>query len=217
MTDAQSYNQIPEEDQWVFNKMEICRRFGHKPFGPCGVSPPIGTYCIRPIMDLAGMASGGFWKCILNKNKILIPKNMNKPGYFWSPWENGARRIFEYVENRLVAAQIAISFDEKTNIEHYRELPPNKAPALPEQLQGISRYMRVEYLGNIIIDIGVRHQYEESLQSVIQDYRKFDPNYTPPEDVVFGFQPFMKRIQDSRTGGYRWESITTTIQRKIYR
>ena len=138
LNDAQCYHQIPEEDRWIFNKMEICRRFNHTPFGPCGATPPLGTYCIRPIINIHGMALGGFWKCELKTSDIIPPK-INKPGYFWSPWENGARKIFEYVENRIVSAQIVISFDEKTNIEHYRELPPNKAPALPEQLQGISR------------------------------------------------------------------------------
>lgn len=215
LPDRELYFLLPEEDRWIFNKMEICRRFGYGPYGPCGIDPPPGLYCVRPIINMAGMAEGGYWKCLVTEvNKL--PKEANLPGYFWTPWETGTRVVVEYVGNNISSSSIVIKFDEKTGMEHYRELPMKQSPALPEPLRGISRYMRVEYLGDIVIDLGPRHILEEARNSIVQDYRNYDPSYEPQSSVTFGFQPFMKRVPVKGTKAYKWEEVTTSVSRKLY-
>lgn len=211
LRDNTLYDQLPKKDRWIFNKLEICERFGYKPYGPCGTSMPKGTYCIRPIINVNGMGAGGFWKHEVKQEVGTIIK----PGYLWTKWETGKRSWVEYINGNVSSALIQVSWDEKTQLERYMELPADKAHPLPEQLQDISRYMLVEYLGNTIIDIGPRHMGEDAKEIVIKDYRKFDPTYEAPQDGKLGyFAPHMKRV--THDGSYSWEELDVFIPREIY-
>lgn len=212
--DYDTYDLLPESDRWIFNKLEICKRFGYKNYGPCGVPMPIGTYCIRPLMNLNGMAAGGFAKKIITEEGTIICK----PGYVWTEWETGMRSWVEYINERISSAIIQVSWNEKIQQERYMELPADKAHPLPEQLQDISRYMLVEYLGDTVIDIGTRHLREDVKEIVVKDYQKFDPTYeTPTEGTKSGhFAPYMKRIQ-YKDKSYGWEELDIFVQRKIYK
>ena len=210
--DYSAYDQLPESDRWIFNKLEICKRFGYKNYGPCGIPMPIGTYCIRPIMNLNGMSAGGFIKKVITKAGTMVCK----PGYVWTKWETGKRSWVEYVNGKVSSALIQVSWDEKTLRERYMELPANKAHPLPKQLQNISRYMLVEYLGDTVIDIGPRHMSEDAKESIINDYRNFDPMYeAPTEGKVGHFAPHMKRIQ-YKDESYGWEELDIFVPREIY-
>ena len=211
--DYEYYAELHEEDRWIFNKLEICKRFGYKNYGPCGIPMPIGTYCIRPIINLNGMSAGGFTKKIITKEGTMICK----PGYVWTKWETKMRSWVEYVDNKVSSALIQVNWDEKTQQERYMELPADKAHPLPKQLQNISRYMLVEYLGNIVIDIGPRHMNEDAKEIVIEDYKKFDPTYDPITDGQLGhFAPYMKRIQYNDRS-YGWKELEVFVPRKIYK
>ena len=93
--DYDTYNQLPENDRWIFNKLEICQRFGYKNYVPCGIPMPVGTYCIRPIINLNGMSAGGFTQKIVRKDGTMI----SKPGYVWTEWETGTRSWVEYLND----------------------------------------------------------------------------------------------------------------------
>ena len=211
--DVTLYDQLPKKDRWIFNKLEICDRFGYEQYGPCGISMPKGTYCIRPIINVNGMATGGFWKHEITKEN----DTMIKPGYVWTKWETGTRTWVEYIDDEISSANIQIGWDENTQLERFAEQPANKAKLLPDILKGISRYMLVEYLGDIVIDISPRHLGEEPKESIIQDYRKFKPDYSPDPTYKIGYFPtHMKRIQHDN-GSYSWEELDIFVQRKIYK
>jgi len=209
--DYDAYNVLPPEHRWIFNKLEICERFGYVG-GPCGVRMPKGTYCIRPIINLNGMGQGGFTKKVITEEGTMICK----PGYVWTEWETGMRSWVEYLNDRVSSALIQVSWNEKIQQERYMELPADKAHPLPEQLQNISRYMLVEYLGNTVIDIGPRHLSEDAKEIVVKDYRKFDPTYEAPTEGKAGhFAPHMKRIQ-YKDKSYGWEELDVFVPREIY-
>lgn len=209
--DYNAYHLMQEEDRWIFNKMEICKRFGYEPYGPCGARMPAGTYCVRPIINLGGMAKGGFSKETVHEGKIIW-----KPGYCWTLWETGMRSWVEYINNRVSSALIQVSWNEQTQRERYMELPADKANPLPEQLQNISRYMLVEYLDDTVIDIGPRHMSEDAREIVVKDYQKFDPTYEAPVEGEAGhFAPHMKRIQ-YEDKSYGWEELDVFVPRRIY-
>ena len=212
--DPSSYHQVPEEHQWIYNKMEICKRFGYKPYGPCGTRMPVGEYCIRPIINVNGMAKGGFYKHIVRKDGETVLK----PGYVWTPWESGTRSWVEYLNDEISSSNIQVEWDENTQLERFMEQPRAKAKPLPDILKGISRYMLVEYLGDVVIDIGLRHLGEEPKESVIQDYRKFDPDYdyiTKSGYRTDYFPTQMKRVKHE-DGSYGWEECDVFAPRKIY-
>lgn len=211
ISEIDCYFQLPPEHRWIFNKLEICERFGYKPYGPCSVSMPIGTYCIRPIINLNGMSTGGFWKKTITKDGIKIPK----PGYVWTVWSDEPRSWCEYVNDKISSAEMQVSWNEATQMETYIEYPVKKCPPIPDELKGISRYMIVERLGDMIIDIGPRHIQSEGRQSIIEDYRNFDPDYNPTH-VPIGFIQYTKRLLNRRTGSYSWDDLPDMIQpRKI--
>lgn len=212
--DHVSYHEVPEEHQWVYNKLEICKRFGYKPYGPCGTRMPIGEYCIRPIINVNGMAKGGFSKHIVRKKD---GDGIMKPGYVWTKWETGTRTWVEYINDEVSSANVQVSWDEKMQVEIFMEQPPNKAKPLPEILKGISRYMLVEYLGDVVIDIGLRHLVEEPKESTVADYKKFKPDYVLDSTYRTDYFPtHMQRITND-DGSYSWEELDFFAQRKIYK
>lgn len=209
--DQVTYNQVPKKDRWIFNKLEICERFGYEPYGPCGALMPAGTYCIRPIINLRGMGQGGFSKKTVREGAAI-----NKPGYVWTQWETGMRSWVEYVNDEISSALKQVGWDEHMQLERYVEQPRDKAHQLPDILKGISRYMLVEYLGDTVIDIGPRHLIEDAKESIIKDYQKFDPSYTVEYIGKRGhYAPHMKRIQHDN-GSYSWEELDTFVPRRIY-
>ena len=208
--DYELYFQVDEEDRWIFNKLEICRRFGYGPAGPCGTKMPTGTYCVRPIINVLGMGQGGFWKHRVFKDNDRV----NRPGYCWTPWSDEPRAWVEYVDGKVSSALRQISWDEGSQRERYIEWPADKAHPLPKQLKNISRYMLVEYLGDMIIDIGPRHMSEDAKLSVVADYKKFDPTYDVEANDTYA--PHMKRITLDN-GGYGWEELEIFVPRVIYK
>jgi len=210
--DRTLYHKLPAKDRWIFNKLEICERFGYGPYGPCGTPMPAGTYCVRPIINLLGMAHGGFFKKIVKDGGYV-----NMSGYMWTQWETGNRTWVEYVDDKVSSANVQVAWDENMQVERFMELPADKANPMPDILKGISRYMLVEYLGNVVIDIGPRHLSEEPKESIIRDYRKYDPMYELEfhKDKIGYYPVYMKRIQYENKG-YGWEELDVFAPRKIY-
>ena len=207
-----TYHKLPAKDRWIFNKLEICERFGYEPYGPCGTVMPAGTYCIRPIINLLGMAHGGFFKKIVKEGG-----SVNMSGYVWTQWETGTRTWVEYINDEVSSANVQISWNEQMQVELFKEQPAHEAKPMPDILKGISRYMLIEYLGDVVIDISPRHLGEEPKESVIRDYKKFDPNYTLEfhQDKIGQFPTHMQRVQNDN-GSYSWIELDIFIPRKIY-
>jgi hypothetical protein len=210
--DRTLYHKLPSKDRWIFNKLEICERFDYKPYGPCGTPMSAGTYCVRPIINLLGMAEGGFFKKVVKEGGVIFI-----PSFMWTPWNTGTRTWVEYVDDEISSANVQVSWDENTQTERYMEQPKHNAHPLPDILKGISRYMLVEYLGDTVIDIGPRHLGEEPKESVIEDYKKFDPDYKLElyKDKIGQYPTHMKRVQNDN-GSYSWEELDIFAPRKIY-
>ena len=208
--DYDTYDQLPENDRWIFNKLEICKRFGYNNYGPCGVPMPIGTYCIRPIINLNGMSAGGFMKKVITKKGTIVCK----PGYVWTEWVTKPRSWVEYVNDNISSANIQVEWDERNQTEKFKEQPVREAHPMPNILKGISRYMLVEYLGDTVIDIGPRHLSEEPKLSIIRDYQNYDPSYEAHGKPGY-FPIYMKRVQNEDES-YSWEELDVFEPRKIY-
>lgn len=198
--DKDTYHVLPKEHRWIFNKIDICQRFGYEPYGPTGTPMPAGTYCVRPIVNVLGMARGGFKKVTVKEGYIID----DLPGYCWTKWDDGKRAWWEFIDDKCVGAQRTNTFNEMTGVETFVEVHPSKLMKMPEQLKGISRYMLVETIGDTVIDIGPRHMSEDARQSTIDDYKKFYPDWEPPEHVEFGISE-MLRVYNPKTKMYSYE------------
>ena len=161
------------------------------------------------------MSAGGFTQKIVRKDGTMI----SKPGYVWTEWETGTRSWVEYLNDEVSSSNIQVGWDEHMQIERFMEQPPVKAKPIPDILKGISRYMLVEYLGDTVIDIGPRHLGEEPKESVMQDYKKFDPTYDYIESSGYRTDYFPTQMQRvlNKDKSYSWKECDIFAQRKIYK
>ena len=119
---AEEWNQIHNEDLWVYNKLILSRVLGYT-CGPCGVSvPKPDFYVIRPSMNLLGMGRfsriewiehstdhlhpSEFWCEVFEGEYLSIDyyqkishlvvrgiKNKKNPLWKWDRWEKTNKNI----------------------------------------------------------------------------------------------------------------------------
>lgn len=204
IAEVESYHLLPLEHRWIFNKLELAERFDAGPCGPVGTWMPRGEFCLRPIMNVGGMARGGFKKIVIEAARGIVH---DPCGYCWTPWQDDFRRYTLFINDEFFARSGTVEIIGDIEVSK----PLDERMELPKQLRGISRYMLVETLGDTIIDVGPRHMSEEMHEEVISDYRKTDPSYEP-ENKSIGFQPRMRRVYMPKFGGWRLESIEASRQ-----
>lgn len=180
------YDKVPHDQRWIFNKIELGHRLGYQ-CDPIGLRMPAGSYCIRPPINIRGMATGGFKKVTLDRPGFINGYH----GMCVTPWNDGPRSWHQYVNDEWHNGQREVN--KENGIEHYEQTITG--PRLPPALCGISRYMLVERLGNMVIDVGPRHMLEEMRDSIVADYRKFNPSYEPAEWCMTGFLPTMRTVE----------------------
>lgn len=191
MSEWELYSEVPDDDRWIFNKIEL------QGAQPTGLKFPPGDYCVRPIMNLQGMAAGGYRRIVLTKHDFI----QEPVGHCVMPWTNEPRNSHFFVDDECWYSQVTVDFTN--GVETMIECEPFMA--LPDSLRGISRYMLVERLGEEIIDVSPRHMVEEMKQDVIDDYRQFDEEYKAPSYGKWGFQPHMRTVY--RDGAFYLEEI----------
>ena len=169
MEDWDAWNLYPQH-RWVYNKLELSLRLGYT----CGPAPmPVprsGYYCVRPIMNLGGMAAQAK-VCYLEKHKILeIP-----PAHFWCERFEGDQYSvnFEWQDNCLVAVHTSKGYTDMKNLYRFHSWKkiPNKQFPLPDwitELQDVAR-INMEFIGNCIIEIHLRwgEDFPDGAQEII--------------------------------------------------
>jgi len=165
------YEKTPANHRWIYNKLDLSERLGQEAY-PTGSKVGAGTYCIRPIMNLQGMAAGGFRKIVLDAPGFI----QQPPGYVVTPWLDEPRYFYECVDDVCRYAQVGI---REGNVERYEPIEP--AYEVPEALKGISRYMLIECLGDTVIDVGPRLIVEEMRQEIVEEHQQLVDDYEPPE------------------------------------
>jgi len=157
---------IDPSERWILNKLELHVRLGMEAY-PCGVVAPAGDYCIRPIMNLYGMAGGGFFKVSHPGGRIR-----NRPGYFATPWVDGQASWTYYLNDNPLRQTLGTTDQNGRMTVEDRQ---TGLPGVPVELQGISRYLEIERIGNTIIEVSPRHFSGEARQNVIDDYKGQNP------------------------------------------
>jgi len=190
------YTETPPEHRWIYNKLDLAHRLGQEAW-PVGLRFDAGVYCVRPAMNLMGMARGGF-----RRVELESPGFIQEPaGYVVTRWNDGQRSWHQYVNDVWNNGQCLA--EKVDGIERYEET--TEGPPLPEALKGISRYLLVERLGDEIIDVGPRHMLEEIRKDVLADYRQFNPDYEPPSWCDYGFRPYMRTYE--KDGWFHHEEL----------
>lgn len=162
--------------RWMFNKLEVARRFGYHA-GPSGV--PIekpGYYIVRPTYNLYGMGIGAK-KIYLDPQKDsedMIALAHVPPGYFWCEYLHGDHISidFSYESDRWVpfCAMRGVHQSEDDSLvrfEHWEKIEPPQDFIVPQFLNVMSdvQYLNLEMKGTSVFEIHLR-----SGNDVLWDY-----------------------------------------------
>ncbi len=205
--DGAIYHQVPIEDRWIMNKLALAERLGYD-CGPSGTNTNIGEYIIRPIMNLAGMGTGGTFRHVTPVGPGGEPVNdhvpaQGFPGHFWCEAFNGTHQFCGYINDIPQASTKGVLVGSRLEFTETTDFI-----VLPDFLKNISRYLLVEAIGGKIIEVSFRHIADCARQATIDDYRTIDASYDP-KYVKFGFTD-MVRVQFGISTGWTWENIEST-------
>ena len=205
------YHKTPIEDRWIFNKLILAERLGYD-CGPVGTLPKgRGLWCVRPIMNVEGMGSGGFYKF---DTRLPFQQDIRKdrvananPGYFWCEWFNGLHTYTSYFDDvpRFNASAPGVENPtEGARWDMTEDSALNDATVLPSLLQGISKYLYVEAIGGKIIEVAPRHSPMSARQTIINEHRIIDSAYTP-KSLEFGAYDMV--MENDPAGGFHWVEL----------
>jgi hypothetical protein len=172
MEDWDAWKLYPHH-RWVYNKLELSLKLGYE----CGPAPmPVrksGYYCVRPIMNLGGMAAQATIK-YLEKDRILeIP-----PAHFWCERFLGSQYSvnFEWQESQFVPIHTSVGLTESNNLYRFKNWRriPNKEIVLPEFVNKFKDvgFINIEFLEDKIIEIHLRlgEDFPEGSTEIIPVY-----------------------------------------------
>lgn len=212
MPDSEIYHLLPQADRWIMNKLTLAERLGYN-CGPTGMVVAAGDYCVRPIMNLRGHGAGGFFKVTVAPGARRQFHSL--PGYFWMDWFDGVHTWVQYIDDVPVTYSENPVVDDVMSTSVRRSDNGNAiaAPALPAILQGISKYMLVEMLGDKIIEVSPRMMINNARQWIIDNYKVIDPAYDPQEgtDMSMGNSDMARldvvwNIGERTLRGWRWDT-----------
>lgn len=192
--DYQLYHKVPLEDRWIFNKLMVAERMGHK-CGPTGTWPQEhGRYCLRPTHSVRGRGFGGWYDI----NYTGKGGDLLVPGYFWCEWFEGENTWSEYINDRFVAGLGGV-IDEATGYAPIYEI--DAVPMEPE-FRGMSRYMVIERIGGRVVEAAPRLMAVCARHKAVRNYQEIDPTYDPG-DAEYGLREYYVRVVNA-AGGYEW-------------
>ena len=92
MNDTDVWDFIEPDDLWIYDKLILSRKLGHR-CGPAGISPiKPGEYVVRPCVNFLMMGHGAkIEKVHQYGSKIDVP-----PGYFWCERFYGRHLSFDF-------------------------------------------------------------------------------------------------------------------------
>jgi len=210
-----AYHLTPVIDRWIFNKLQVAERMGYE-CGPAGTWFTPQDVIVRPIMNLAGMGTGGVYPRTLpvggpdadREGSFIAGKH--HPGHCWVEKFTGAWEFATYINDVAIGGCSGApdqSQDGNPNHFIFTELDPGLLPALPVEFHGLSRYMMAEFRGGNVLEVAPRSYVMNMRQYVIDDYLTIDPSYTVKAGQL-GLTDMLK--VDIGNGGYRWSSMEET-------
>lgn len=178
--DALAWKKFPQFHHW-FNKLFVSLAFGYR-CGPAGVAPDTSDwYCVRPVMNLAGMGVGARKQWIEAGNNRSV-----EPGYFWCEWFDGRHISATYKWQEGWHATTAFEgFHDELNLSRFDRWIRTDAPAL-EGLQELrdAELINVEFIGDRVIEIHFRESPDPDGNLLIPVWA----DMTVPEDMVPSFE-----------------------------
>ena len=203
--DREIYGLLPLSMRQLMSKLHLSEQLGYS-CGPTGMNVAAGRYCVRPIMNLGGNAEGGFFEFVVDVAGVNDHVS-NRPGYFWVEWFDGPRTFTEYINDEPDFSQVATTTAAGRNNWTQTEAHI----VVPDFLQGLSRYMLLEAIGDKVTEVSFRNIAVNARQSVIEDYRlNVDPEYAPADIETGLYHSERRPAERFRESGWYWSEIPGT-------
>ena len=150
--DTDVWPKLDDENLWIYDKLILSRKLGHK-CGPCGVPVPYpADYIVRPIINLEGQGKGTEKLWIENDTWHL------NFGYFWQELFTGRHLSIDY--HRGSQIRCTEGFREQDSFVHFtRWITVNDQPKLPTVVQDITTQyddVNIEMIDGAIIELHLR-------------------------------------------------------------
>ena len=153
--DAVAWEAYPHHHEW-FSKLYVAERAGHI-CAPGGVPVPrSGYYCVRPIINLAGMGVGATCKWMEKGQRTGVP-----PGFFWCEWFEGPHLSVTYDWNGVWEPQsVWEGFNSAGALYRFHKWEKRSIDIAPkligmEELSDVET-INVEFIDGNIIEVHLR-------------------------------------------------------------
>lgn len=151
--DTQSWESVDPEDLWVFDKLIVARKAGHK-CGPAGSNvPKPGNYIIRPVINTFGM---GYMARI---EHIEHSANNIHPGEFWCEIFEGRHFSIDYEwgKQNLIVQGFKHHRYPLQRFSRWEKVEKNVAlPLFLENLGNKYQFINCEFIEDKLIEIHFR-------------------------------------------------------------
>ena len=179
--DTEVWPTIDNESLWIYDKLILSRKLGHK-CGPCGVPVPFpADYIVRPIINLEGQGKGTEKLWIENDTWHL------NFGYFWQEMFTGRHLSIDYHKGSQI--RCTEGFREQDSFVHFtRWIAVDDQPKLPLVIQDITTQydnVNIEMIGGHIIELHLRKNkdFDDGAVEIIPVWE--DRKNSQPKDFFY--------------------------------
>ena len=175
--DTVSWKSTHPDDLWVFDKLILAKKLGYQ-CGPKGLDVPLpGRYIVRPCVNIMGMGRGA--RLVdLHDSTLCLPD-----GFFWCEEFKGRHLSVDYTAGKQVLCVEGIReaqaplwmWSEWKRVSDTIEFPRELEPLLKH-----NRHINIEFIGNKVVEVHLRHNPDFSGTN----YQSIIP--------VFNFSPISK-------------------------
>ena len=179
--DTEVWPTLDNENLWIYDKLILSRKLGHK-CGPCGVPVPFpADYIVRPIINLEGQGKGTEKLWIENDTWHL------NFGYFWQEMFTGRHLSIDYHKGSQI--RCTEGFREQDSFVHFtRWITVDDQPKLPTVVQDITTQydnVNIEMIGGHIIELHLRKNkdFDDGAVEIIPVWE--DRKNSQPKDFFY--------------------------------
>ena len=154
INDKDVWPNCPVDYLWVYDKLILARKFGHKA-GPAGVPVPKSDwYIVRPITNIRMMSRGAEKMWLTPETTDLVPD-----GFFWSECFTGRHTSadFHYGVQSLAVEGFRDDASRLDRFSRWEKIADKYSfPQELGELWRLTPWVNIEYIGGRVIEVHLR-------------------------------------------------------------
>lgn len=179
LKEENAWNTMSPDDMWVYDKLIVAKKLGHK-CGPVGIPVPTpGTYIVRPVFSIMGMGRDAQ---ILH---IDCDTDHLPVGHFWCEVFHGRHITVDYIRGKQVLCVEGFRSDDSQLHLWDKWVRIKDRIPYPSILSTELKFVNCEFIGNHLIEVHLRHNpdFSNGGDVLIPVWKGQDT--TPPEGMRY--------------------------------